>query len=100
MERRGGVSRAVGAALISGLLALTTPTQSYADALAIEPMKVSLRVPKVQVTRTAKFDWLAKRGSSAKVTLASAERTPSQIGRGSWICSPAGFGKKSRCYAN
>ncbi|MGP3723861.1 hypothetical protein [Cereibacter sphaeroides] len=27
-------------------------------------------------------------------------RTRRQIGNGSWICSPAGFGRGSRCYAN
>jgi hypothetical protein len=100
MARTGAVSKTIAVALISGLLTAAMPSQSHADGLAVEPMKVSFRVPKVQVTRTAKFDWLAKRGPAAKVTLVSDERTPTQIGRGSWICSPAGFGKKSRCYSN
>ncbi|WP_101340307.1 hypothetical protein [Cereibacter azotoformans] len=53
-------------------------------------------------TRTAgTFDWLSRpvvvvRASSE----APATRVRRQIGRGSWICSPAGFGRGSTCYAN
>lgn len=55
----------------------------------------------------------------ATISSKSAERTParinllagpraakrttiraSQVGNGSYICSPAGFGRKSRCYSN
>lgn len=46
---------------------------------------------------TARFDWLAKR-----VTKASSERKATKTviaGRGSYICSPAGFGRKSHCSA-
>ncbi len=46
------------------------------------------------------FNWLPP----ATVTRASyapgARAIPRQIGRGSWICSPAGSGRGSRCYAN
>lgn len=42
------------------------------------------------------FDWLAPTARTTKppVTLVH------QIGRGSYICAPAGFGRKSRCYQN
>ena len=100
MTGRNIASGAVAAVLVSGLLIVTGPSESRADALAIAPMKVALRMPKAQAIRPVKFDWLAKRGPRERVTLVSAERTQSQIGNGSWICSPAGFGKKSRCYGN
>ena len=51
------------------------------------------------------YDWLAKRKVNPMLIQASATRdqvadSRVQIGRGSYICSPAGFGKKSACYAN
>ncbi|MBT8153926.1 hypothetical protein KMP13_08455 [Epibacterium ulvae] len=30
----------------------------------------------------------------------SSKRRTSSVGRGSYICSPAGFGQRSRCYSN
>ena len=48
---------------------------------------------------TARFDWLAKRVTASKTTAEQpGKRTRAVIaGRGSYICSPAGFGRKSRC---
>ena len=42
----------------------------------------------------ARFDWLKVKGP------AKTQRIASSIphGNGSWICSPAGFGRKSRCH--
>lgn len=87
------------AALVAGLLCVAAPAPSGADAVA-EPIRIALKAAKPSQVRAVKFDWLAKRGPAPRITLASAERMPYQIGKGSWICSPAGFGKKSRCYAN
>lgn len=44
---------------------------------------------------SASFDWLAKRGPKATLVTAQASRP---LGHGSYICSPAGFGRKSQCY--
>ena len=47
------------------------------------------------------FDWHAKRERVQKASYTvTPVRVTHQIGRGSYICSPAGFGRKSRCYAN
>ncbi|RHZ95281.1 hypothetical protein [Cereibacter sphaeroides] len=51
------------------------------------------------------FNWLtppAVTRASVRTDGARTEgvRTRRQIGNGSWICSPAGFGRGSRCYAN
>jgi hypothetical protein len=47
----------------------------------------------------AQFDWLAKRNrnadASSRVVRAS---VAGRHGSGSWICSPAGFGKRSSCH--
>jgi hypothetical protein len=100
MAGMNGVAAVVAIALVGGLLTVAVPSKSRADAVAVEPIKASLRLPKSHSARTVKFDWLAKRGPTKSVMLVSAEPTSRQLGKGSWICSPAGFGKKSRCYAN
>lgn len=46
------------------------------------------------------------RAPTGRINLLSAPREGApvvrvrQMGRGSWICSPAGFGQRSRCYRN
>jgi hypothetical protein len=57
----------------------------------------------------APFDWLAKKrvsrtGAVQEAVLVSTDGQAVVMrqrffGKGSWICSPAGFGKKSRCFA-
>lgn len=91
----------LGMALIVAALVATTPaTPAQADATMLEPFKVSLRLAKPQASRAGGFDWLAKRQPVARVTQVSVVASAAQIGTGAWICSPAGFGKRSRCYAN
>jgi hypothetical protein len=106
------------AALLAASLSVGAAAPLQAEGRA-EPIRVMLTVPKIAATkavavkpvatkaravraRAGGFDWLAKRRpAAAEVQLASAGRgLPRQIGRGSWICSPAGFGQKSRCHAN
>ena len=103
------------AALLAASLTVGTAAPLQAEGRA-EPMRVMLTVPKVagpkvaaprvassraSATRAGGFDWLARRRPAARVELVAAEsRMPRQIGRGSWICSPAGFGQTSRCHAN
>jgi hypothetical protein len=47
------------------------------------------------------FDWMAKKTAVMPARF-SLDPVPAQaqIGNGSYICSPAGFGHKSRCYSN
>ena len=113
------------AALLAASLTVGTAAPLQAEGRA-EPIRVMLTVPKVagpkvagpkvagpkvaaprvassraSATRAGGFDWLARRRPAARVELVAAEgRMPRQIGRGSWICSPAGFGQTSRCHAN
>lgn len=62
----------------------------------------------VQLSSGATFNWLAKKTSKqskiSNAVLVSSENAPAlkasrYFGKGSYICSPAGFGKKSRCFA-
>lgn len=54
----------------------------------------------------AKVQPAAKAGSAATLNLLAAPRQGQPVvrvramGNGSWICSPAGFGQRSRCYRN
>jgi hypothetical protein len=93
-------NRAIALALIGTFLLVAVPSGAQADSPGAAPMQVSYSVPNVQVTRAANHDWLAKRKPIASVTLVAVQQVQVQIGKGSWICSPAGFGKKSRCYSN
>jgi hypothetical protein len=55
----------------------------------------------VQSSRAAAngFDWLA-RTNATTAPRATRVAMVRQVGHGSYICAPAGFGRKSRCYAN
>ncbi|NDR58714.1 hypothetical protein [Aliiruegeria sabulilitoris] len=58
------------------------------------------------VTPSAQTGVAVTRAATATLNLLSAPSrgTPKvpvvSMGRGSWICSPAGFGRRSRCYRN
>lgn len=59
---------------------------------------ISRGVVQIESAHIRTFNWLAKPGKTTRVRYSpTATQT---IGHGSWICSPAGFGRKSRCYAN
>lgn len=67
---------------------------------------VAPRAVSVQMANGVTFNWLAKKGGKAGITNAvlvgSQNAKPQKarfFGKGSYICSPAGFGKKSRCFA-
>jgi hypothetical protein len=94
-------ARAFGHAVgLAALLAVAAPAPLLAEAGLREPLKVSLRLSKAASAQAGGFDWLAKRRPDAQVVRVSLAAAPRQVGSGSWICSPAGFGKRSRCYAN
>ena len=57
----------------------------------------------VRVTATQGFSWFSNGRTAAEAERARRNLTGIQsarlLGHGSWICSPAGFGKKSKCFA-
>jgi hypothetical protein len=96
-------SKGQRAACATGLLLAALMMMALPSATAAEGAQAGLR-PRVPVTavqtttHTAAngFDWLAK----ADAAPVAPTRVRQQVGRGSYICSPAGFGRKSRCYSN
>ncbi len=64
------------------------------------------RAVAVQLANGVTFNWLARKSTRSQLSnavLVSTEGTQPRksrfFGKGSYICSPAGFGKKSRCFA-
>lgn len=87
------------AALVLGLAAGGVTAKAGTSSVA--PRAVS-----VQMANGVTFNWLAKKGGKAGITnavlVSSQNAKPQKVrffGKGSYICSPAGFGKKSRCFA-
>lgn len=63
------------------------------------------RAVSVQLANGVTFNWLAKKtikGQVSNAALVTSEgvqpRKTRFFGKGSYICSPSGFGKKSRCF--
>ena len=92
--------------MTSALIAAFAPGASLAQSAAAAPRVVSaVHIPGTATT----FDWLAKKRVAKRdvvqdaVLLSSADQPQVTqkrfFGHGSYICSPAGFGKKSRCFA-
>ena len=82
--------------LVASAQSLIATTQTSVSARSAMEQRVSVAVPRVIA-----FDWLANGDatpSPGKAKLAL-ERYRVITGRGSWICTPAGFGQRSKCYA-
>ena len=89
---RSGRSLATKALALSATMALLAAGAAQAQPdLKITPHAAVSAAGK----GSASFNWLAKR--TAKPTLVTA-RVGRPLGTGSYICSPAGFGRKSQCY--
>ncbi len=73
---------------------LSSAHAQQAGMLDLKPIRVSAKSTAGQ--GGAKFDWLAGRASKAQATPRVVQTR--FIGKGKWICSPAGFGKKARCF--
>lgn len=96
-------SKGHGAMRMIALLMAATITMAASSGAVAEGAQAGLRprapvtiVPSATHTAANGFDWLAKAESTPAATVTIRR----QIGRGSYICSPAGFGRKSRCYSN
>lgn len=100
MTSKTNASHLARTVLLAGLMGVFLTSIGHAEDRTIKPEQAVLRITKPAAVKPVKFDWLADRGNRARPILVSEVRTPRQIGSGSWICSPAGFGKKSRCYSN
>lgn len=74
-----------------------------AQAVPVQAHDETAQSQVVRVKATQGFSWFSNGRTAAEAQRARGNLTRIQYGRflghGSWICSPAGFGKKSRCFA-
>lgn len=61
----------------------------------------AMRLAKPLKPRMVAFNWMANGAvpASSDKSRSSQKRYHVISGQGTWICSPAGFGQRSRCYA-
>jgi len=69
--------------------------------LSPAPYIVAMRPAKGLKPQAVAFNWLANGSPAASAIKSKAAQQRYRVitGQGSWICSPAGFGQRSRCYA-
>jgi len=81
--------------------ALSSSGPASAQAALVETPQLHRAFAPTAPARMNGFDWLAKKTAlvPSRFNLDPAP-IPTQIGKGSFICSPAGFGHKSRCHSN
>ncbi len=81
------------AVMAAGMIGLAPAAQ--AD-MAVTPKQPVAQIVKSSAGKgAARFDWMAKAGMNKSKRVGRIVL----YGRGSWVCSPAGFGKKSSCYS-
>lgn len=93
--------------LLSMVLVGAAPVGGMAQSAGATPGSRASAV--VHIPGAAAFDWLAKKRvarsgvvNGSVLVSSDGQRIVQRkrfFGKGSWICSPAGFGKKSRCFA-
>ncbi len=99
---RANILRAI---VIAGLVAAVTVSPGLAQSgsgASGAPRSAAI----VRLANGTTFNWLTKktRPGLGGAVLVSTDNTPRVkrarvFGRGSYVCSPAGFGRKSSCYA-
>ncbi len=78
----------------------TAGTLSLAPAakaeMPVSPRKPAAAAKSAAGTGATRFDWLARRNTGGETPGRIVQKAA--LGNGSWICSPAGFNRKSRCF--
>jgi hypothetical protein len=94
--------RAVATSLaLATALAAAGGSAALAQAALVDTPQVQPAFARSASAAINGFDWHAKPERAQKIRYAvPPARVAQQIGYGSYICSPAGFGRKSRCYSN
>jgi hypothetical protein len=72
-----------------------------AKLLSAPPSLVQEQTVRRQSPQPTAFNWMANGSSGRTAGAAKAVQTRYRVitGKGSWICSPAGFGQRSHCHA-
>lgn len=88
-----------GYAVILTLVAGLSAVNAHDLNIDIQPTPV-VSAQTASKVHLASFDWLSKPipavTTQHRTNFAAANQ---KVGSGSWICSPAGFGRKSHCYS-
>lgn len=95
------------AAVLVATFLIMVPALGHAEAvigtklLSAPSPAFTQRPAKVTKVQTVAFNWFANGATAASANSAKSVRQQSRViaGKGTWICSPAGFGRRSRCYA-
>ena len=98
---KGRICQLAMAACLAAAGSLTVPGLAWAQAALVETPQIQRPIAPAARARINGFDWMAKKTAVIPARF-SLDPVPvrAQIGNGSYICSPAGFGHKSRCYSN
>jgi hypothetical protein len=93
------VSRLAALAVVAVMLCLSGPAPAMAQTVGVStPSKGFVLTASSRINN---FDWLAAPRAAQPVRFVPNRlRVIRQLGTGSYICSPAGSGRKSRCYSN
>jgi len=89
------ISHRISGVLAGVTIAVTLALPLQAETLATAtPATPAVAVKSAAGTGETRFDWLNPGKGAGRLQVAAANPP----GNGSWICSPSGFGSKSRCY--
>ncbi|EEW26441.1 hypothetical protein [Rhodobacter ferrooxidans] len=102
---RGLIARLTFALAAAATLGLAAPDRALAQSISFHAPLMAPSLVTPAAVRINGFNWMshnprAKLVRRANTAPAQRPRLARQLGRGSYICSPAGFGKRSRCYSN
>ncbi|MFP1644281.1 hypothetical protein [Pontitalea aquivivens] len=92
-------SRALRAFALMCMVSLGTATTAAAQSTASEIRALPVLVSSVAGKGSASFDWRAKKGPQTASAQKPRALTRVVHGRGRYVCSPAGFGRKSQCHS-
>lgn len=100
MSKLGMIKHVSVVTLVAAAIVIAAPVApakaEQAGVIALSPVRLAAK--SVAGKGEARFDWLAKRSTKAKSDTQPVLASATPVGHGSWVCSPAGFGTKSRCY--
>ena len=75
---------------------LSLASGAHADITTVSSKSSVTKVKSAAGVGGARFDWLAKRNTANQPTKRIVQTV--SLGKGTWVCSPAGFSRSSRCF--
>jgi hypothetical protein len=96
MNFSGNPARHLSVLVLTALLGTATAAMAHGPQAEAAPQAPPHTTAQSSRAAANGFDWLARTTRTAPVRVTEVR----QVGQGSYICAPAGFGRKSHCYAN